>query len=273
MTNKIVVLSPHPDDVVWSLGGWLEKLSHYHLVQIVTLFDGDPEPLAEQLIKQTPKQKWRQLTDASFRRKEDSKAIASLNCHHISLGNPEAALRLVDSQFEYEEIDDIFTHGNNIASHQIISELKSQIIALLQPKDIVIAPFAIGGHTDHLITFAIAKELENRTAWYAEFPYALSLSTDQVDALCQRQKLDVEPKLYSCCWNTWITAAMQYRSQVLRLFSGRQRFTQQLAQFALQDNGIASCRIWCTRALNFANEPVSDRRKGKAFASGDETFC
>ncbi|WP_020405412.1 PIG-L deacetylase family protein [Hahella ganghwensis] len=262
--NRILILSPHPDDTVWSLGGLMHELSDRYEVVVVSLFDGDPETTAVELLNADSEHKWRQFTDAKFRRTEDAKAVRALNARLFSLEYPDAALRCSDDRFVYPSLDDLMIDISQLPNIPVPEDLKNHLAMQIDPSDIVIAPLGIGGHIDHLITLQLARSLDNPIAFYPEFPYALDLTASDISRYCSDLGLKVEPQSVHCSWSAWQAAASLYRSQVIRLFAGRQPFSDSLSRFAAQQGDTACCRIWCTASVNFATEPSSANSAGSA---------
>lgn len=266
--NRILILSPHPDDAVWSLGGLIHEFSNRQDVVVLSLFDGDPEAKAIDLLNSSQEHKWRQFTDARFRRKEDLKAVQSLNGRLLSLGYPDAALRCNDTDFLHASLDDLLVDIDQ--SHKICvpRDLRTHVTSQIEPSDIIMAPLGLGGHIDHLITREIARTLDNPIAFYPEFPYVLDTGAEDISRYCEALGLEVSEQSISCYWSPWQTAASLYRSQVIRLFVGRQAFSDALSKFADQQGDAACCRLWCTSSVNFATEPDSANKAGSACASG-----
>lgn len=262
--NRILILSPHPDDAVWSLGGLMQEFSRRYDIVVLSVFDGDPETRATVLLNSAQEHKWRQFTDAGFRRREDLKAVQSLNSHLLSMGYPDAALRCDDRDFLYSSLDNLFVDIEHSRKISVPDDLRIHVTSQIEPSDIVLAPLGLGGHIDHLITRKIAMTLDNPIAFYPEFPYALDTSAEEISRYCEALSLKVSEQPFDCPWSPWQTAASLYRSQVIRLFAGRQAFSDALSKFADQQGDAACCRLWCTASVNLATEPDSANRAGSA---------
>ncbi|QJW81910.1 PIG-L deacetylase family protein [Burkholderia glumae] len=235
---RLVLLSPHFDDAVWSLGGAVPAWCRDREVTIVTLCDGDADPAVVQRLTE-PAHRWRAFGGIAARRAEDARAAAMLGCTRIGLGHRDAALRASPTgEFECPAPDALF------AACAVPDALEARLRAWLRPDDQVIAPLGFGGHVDHCITHLLARRLPHTIAYYADFPYYApshaAMLADQVRAL----GLPATPVELECDWPAWVDASLCYRSQVIRLFGGRARFIDTLSAYA---GDTPRCRIWSTR--------------------------
>lgn len=198
----ILVLSPHPDDAVWSLGGWLARQrQNGHAVTVMTIFDGDPDTVPPQA------DAWRQASLTALRRQEDALALDHLGARRLSLGLIDAALRTdADGRFLYATPSALF-----VPLPDDLSAARDGVAAGLAatgPWDLLVAPAGFGGHVDHISVRDAAAAAMGQTYWYGEFPYA---RTGLALATSARQEVSVD-------WAIWRDAARLYHSQVRRLF-------------------------------------------------------
>ncbi len=163
-----VAVSPHLDDAVFSVGGVLALLSRTGWrVRVVTCFTAsvaDPCPfaLSTQLDKGLPAD----VDYMALRRAEDRAAqrrLGTLAPVHLPL--PEAPHR------GYRSAPELFTppRPGDTAEAQLRQLLRPH----LARADLVLAPQAIGGHVDHLLTAraAAATAPPSRTGWWRDVPY------------------------------------------------------------------------------------------------------
>jgi LmbE family N-acetylglucosaminyl deacetylase len=226
MTVHLVV-SPHPDDAIWSLGGriaaWRQAGAS---CAVVTVFDGAGT---------TPAEGWRAIADPAARVAEDRAALAVLSCERVSLGLPDAALRTSDTSggYRYAHPHRLFgpPHAEDEALVGLIAE---RLRSLLTDATIVHGPLGAGRHVDHRLTRLAVESLEGvETCWYEEFPYPLR-------AADHRGLIPRVEALEAAHVEAWFSAAQQYRSQVEALCGGpaglrdglRERVTRHAADSA-----------------------------------------
>lgn len=198
-----VVVSPHPDDAVWSLGGRLAKwVAAQEPVTVITVFDGAG--------RVDPAEPWRAVAEPRVRRAEDEDALACLGVRRISLGLADAALRTTGSQYRY-------THPRRLfgAPSPQDADLAEVLAARLRPwcaaAAEVHAPLAAGHHVDHvLVREAVARLKPARTVWYEEFPYPLR-ARDVSGLRDQHEPLSPDDL------ERWLEGAGRYASQARSL--------------------------------------------------------
>lgn len=246
MTKRIVILSPHPDDAVWSLGGAMSVWGEEADVLVVSVFDGDATAEALSLHKE-PQNRWRGAGQTALRRREDQSALDLLFCSFVGLGHRDAGLRMDSaSQFECENPDALFLPPEYQKWPDPPVTMQAQLVDLLRPDDTLVAPLALGRHIDHCVVHKLARYSGAAVCYYAEFPYLLSLTDD----LCQHMSmlgLSLQQSTIHCDWGSWLKAASRYRSQVLRMFGSHRQFAEQLADYGHSNGTDSSCLIWSTR--------------------------
>ena len=258
VAGRLVVLSPHCDDAVWSLGGALSNWSQQTKVSVVTIFDGDP-PSAKSLAPATnevgagPSIKsdgWRGAAASTLRRAEDEAALGLLHCQRVGLNLAEAAFRVLpQGGFEHESLASLV--GVPCGAHRAVSDgsLVRSLMRELRHDDTLLVPLAVGGHVDHCRVHWAARCLPHKRFYYAEFPYANPVDAARMADHLQTLELALEPIDIPCDWEPWQRAALRYRSQVLRMFGSGRRFIEELEAYVLRTGSQASCRIWSTRAM------------------------
>ncbi|AOK63859.1 PIG-L deacetylase family protein [Burkholderia ubonensis] len=241
---RLVLLSPHLDDAVWSLGGAVPAWRRDREVTIVTLCDGDAEPAVAARLTE-PAHRWRAFGGVAARRDEDARAAAMLGCARIGLGHRDAALRASpDCEFECPAPDALFAAPGGAGAPTVPDALEARLRALLRPDDQVIAPLGFGGHVDHCIAHLLARRLPHTVAYYAEFPYYAPAHAATLAEQVRALGLAAMPVALECDWPAWVDASLCYRSQVIRLFGGRARFIDALSAYA---GDTPRCLIWSTR--------------------------
>ena len=176
MTEPIdlLVLSPHLDDAILSLGALLHhRRQQGERVVVLTLATASPElplsPLAQELHRD-----WGLGDDAMARRRqEDLEACAELDLEAWHWDEPDALYRRTsDGAPLYPTLDALF--GPPVEDDPTLEHLTKRLRAL-SPATTLCAPLSIGGHIDHRLTRAAAERVFGRDlAYYEDFPYAQS---------------------------------------------------------------------------------------------------
>ncbi len=208
INNKlpVIIVSPHPDDAVLSCGELLQQLSGKINCTIITVFTkahGGPYTLsAKQFLKASGMQDGLSLYKG--RRNEDAKAQKMLGAKMINLG-------LVDAQFRRKsyktflgkiipEFDHIYPTYRwhmlkSIAPQDpAILELKKKLKLFVNKKAIILAPYGIGRHVDHILTRTVCKELFDNIIFYSDFPYSVRLDNYGKATGMQMYKLQPDMK-------------------------------------------------------------------------------
>jgi len=247
--GRVVILSPHCDDAVWSLGGAMAEWSRGTEVVVVSVFDGEP-PAEAHAIHAEAGHAWRGMNGAPLRCREDAAALDMLGCTRIGLQWPEAAFRCEPgSRFECESLASVFVGPDPDRWPMPRAEWTARLEQQLRPDDTLLVPLAVGGHVDHCLVHCSAQALPMVRYYYAEFPYLDAGRPDQLSDHAARLKLALQPVEVSCDWRLWEQASLRYRSQVLRMFGSAARFSEALAAYGSAEGSQARCRIWSTREM------------------------
>lgn len=208
--SRSILISPHPDDAIWSCGGELIRLVHAgERPLVVSVFDADASV--------TRRDNWRRIATPAMRRRENARALSEIRAEGHSMGLIDASLRTrSDGGFVYEAPESLL---GPIALHdrKQIHILSTSLSTLCRRNDIVYVPQGgADSHVDHKIVRAAAERLDRpRLRYYPDFPYA---SFEQI-----------RPERFNAGeLDTWIRVANLYRSQVLALFGGRALFSAAL---------------------------------------------
>jgi LmbE family N-acetylglucosaminyl deacetylase/glycosyltransferase involved in cell wall biosynthesis len=208
ITGEIIVLSPHPDDVAFCIGGLIQKSILRSPVHILTLF-GRSNYLRETGFQPD----WLDVTEV---RKSEEFAFASRVGVQLSyLEFPEASLRLGPS------FERIFNDDND-ADLPLLIETESVVQRRLDELNPVLlfSPLGLGGHKDHLLTRKLAQNLARKQnvplVYYEDLPYAAELAEEKlfeyvssVDPMLQPSYVPIEFELESKLNNL-----RSYQSQV-----------------------------------------------------------
>ncbi|HEX6358695.1 PIG-L family deacetylase [Actinophytocola sp.] len=225
MTARLVV-SPHPDDAVWSLGGCLARWRHAgDPVTVLTVFDGPPSgPVAG----------WRQVAEPAVRHEENRRALTTVDVLGASVGLPDAALRTGDRGPRYPRLLSLFTRPNPDDA-ALPGAIAATIRAHLAPGAALYAPLAAGNHVDHqLVRAAVETDpvLRARATWYEDIPYRLG----------PRDTTGLHPRHEPVDLSAWLTAAACYESQADALLGGVPQLRATLTERAADHGGAV--RLW-----------------------------
>ncbi|KPA92115.1 putative LmbE-like protein [Pseudomonas asplenii] len=249
LEGRLVVLSAHPDDAVWSLGSGMTGLARGRDVLLLTLFDGDATAGSTLAVGDA---RWRRFASPPLRREEDIRAAMSLGIERAGAGFDDAALRLDGrDRFAHADINALFLPARvdpALWPEPDAMQLAT-VRAMLRPADIVCAPLGIGGHVDHCLTHRLARQLDNPVCFYADFPYVGQLDEQALASHVERLGLGLVSHSCQCSWDRWLKAALMYRSQVMMLFASQARFVGALAAHAQVSQTGACCRIWSSRSM------------------------
>ncbi|MCU0490128.1 MAG: PIG-L family deacetylase [Chloroflexaceae bacterium] len=226
-------LSPHLDDVAFSVGGTLLRLvQRGWQVSLCTVFTGSVQhPVGFALRCQTDKGLPPEVDYMALRREEEHQfarlaAVTRLHC----LPYPEAPHR------GYESAAALF---NGVLPHDniwrpVASDLRRLISSVRF--DVVFAPQGLGNHVDHLhlIRAVLQANLAEKTCWYRDTPYAMRQPQARPDPRLPAELREVgvdisatlEDKLAGCC---------AYESQIGFQFGGTERLRTALPTFHQQE--------------------------------------
>jgi LmbE family N-acetylglucosaminyl deacetylase len=214
--NRLVI-SPHPDDAVWSCGGALAGwLANGDSATVVTVFDGD-----------APATQVPAATSMAQRRAEDAEALAACGAFRVGLNFVEATMRSAPDGKQ------LYPHSVAVRRrpHPADADLTGRIAKALKPyaalADVVYAPVGQGTHVDHaLARDAVAMVVEpGRLRFYGEFPYRPPAPSGLVASG------------HAVHFGRWLRDALRYRSQVVAMFGGTLPFARALSQHAERARG------------------------------------
>ncbi|MEJ2863191.1 PIG-L deacetylase family protein [Actinomycetospora flava] len=167
--SRIVAVSPHLDDAVFSAGGTLARLAAAgHDVLVVTVFTGSvAAPTGFALACQTDKGLAPDVDYMALRRDEDAAALARLGVRGEHLGLLEAPHRGYDSPAAL--------FAGRRAGDDVAGAAGDAVREHVAAADLVLAPQAVGDHVDHQVVTAVVAGLADpdRTAWWRDTPYAV----------------------------------------------------------------------------------------------------
>ncbi|MEU8551307.1 PIG-L family deacetylase [Streptomyces roseoverticillatus] len=248
-----VVLAPHADDAVWSVGGRLARwAAEGRRTTVVTVFAGPAEGPAD--VSGT----WREAADPRVRRAEDAAACAELGAVLVPLGFTDAALRTAAGGFLYSAPRRLLG-PRHPADARLLEEVRAALGPLCAGPVTVHAPLAAGGHVDHrLVREAVEALVPGRTVWYEDFPYRLR-GRDHAGLLPRAEPLPAGAV------ERWMSAAGRYASQARAHFGSVPALREALLARARGhgDGGDADgCRLADRHWLPAAGGPPARTAEG-----------
>ncbi|MBP0445884.1 PIG-L family deacetylase [Roseomonas sp. SSH11] len=170
-----LALSPHLDDAAFSAGGALARMAaEGWQVVVATLFTATvPGPKGFALACQTDKGIPPEADYMAMRRAEDEAACAALGARALHLPLREAPHR------GYNDASTLFGCPRSCdTAHLDAADVIRALLPELRP-DLLLAPQAIGGHVDHVLTVRALQilGLPLPILWWRDFPYATRADT------------------------------------------------------------------------------------------------
>jgi LmbE family N-acetylglucosaminyl deacetylase len=204
--RPVLALSPHPDDIAFSVGGLLRWLAARTDITLVTVFTRNV--WVPNLEVSEPDEE----TVSRLRQAEDVRYCERVGVHRVPLGLPDAGLR---------GYDDLTERLAPRAEAEVAAAVREALAALLPDRGALLCPLGLGGHVDHGIVRDAALAVETGTArhvaFYEDLPYARHLDdaeiaahAGRVDAAARPHRFDLAPPL----WRRKLEDLAVYRTQV-----------------------------------------------------------
>lgn len=202
---KYIFLSPHLDDAALSCGGLINMfVRERNEVEVFTIFTGVPDQIenitqVQKIFKVYSLAQAKQLF--RMRKYEDIKAMTELK---------------VNDFYHFDFLDMPFRNEVNLKP--LVQNIVLEIAPKIQKGDIVISPYAIGSHVDHMIVRKVAESIA-MPIYYADVPYVMNFREEWK----QLQKIQ-RPEYYQLSkddFRSWKRSVSNYISQLDSLFSKR----------------------------------------------------
>jgi len=234
-----VYLSPHFDDAIYSCGAAIwQQIQAGELVEIWTICAGDPPttrpltPFASLLHA-----RWGLTEQAVTARKaEDAAACALVGATSRRFDIPDCIYRHHPLSGEpiVQDEQGLWSFGPH-PEPWLVEELAHSLSLELQPEAQVVAPLAIGDHTDHRLVRFAAQAL-NRPLWYyPDAPYAMRVPDAGTFYASARQV--TPPVLSAAALAIWQEAAAAYASQLSTFWPDRSALDAAYESFDRQGGG------------------------------------
>lgn len=218
--QRICIVAPHPDDEILGCGGLIQQLdaAGFEIV-IIAVTNGTASHPQSQIYHPTDLNKIRPL--------ESKNAWQSLD---LKQPLQRIALELQDGQ---------------VAQQQ--NQLKTQLLAIMQPNDVFVCTFEHDGHPDHEVTGQVVKEIANTQhrpylqvliwAWHwaipqdTRIPWQSALRLDLSEAQLQRKAEAIQ------CFQSQINADESIPQAAILSTDAIQRILQPWEVY-LNENGL-----------------------------------
>jgi LmbE family N-acetylglucosaminyl deacetylase len=200
--SRILLLSPHADDIAYSVGGIVALLGTRAEIQLLTVF-GRSGWTCSQVLRGMS-------VDAvsALREREDRAYCERRRIDYAPFSYPDSSTMGYDDATELASAPD---HDPRTAD---IVERIGKFVACNSPQ-IVLAPCGLGGHVDHRIVRSAAQALDEvAVLFYEDIPYSAALSLTALNRLLANESLvpamtiDIESVVRDKCDDMW-----SYRSQ------------------------------------------------------------
>lgn len=221
MNNRIktILVSPHSDDIAYSIGGSLLQDFFMKPVLMVTVFTRS---------NYSPNIKTNDIEISSkIRQSEDIEFINKVKIDYQSFQFSEPPLRGYSHNNMFE--------CNNPALDPIYSEVYNSLRKLIKsyPCELIVAPIGLGNHIDHImicdICHKISRENNIKIIFYEDLPYALWVTLNQIKMRAnsitsglQPVKIDITPEFNDKYNNIKLYKSQRWIFQILiKLYSLR----------------------------------------------------
>jgi LmbE family N-acetylglucosaminyl deacetylase len=207
---KTLLVSPHSDDIAFSIGGTVLQNIFVKPLLLVTIFSiSDYSPCAK---ISTPEK----IT--KIRRLEDIKFAEKIKIEFQSLDFSEPVLRGYSRK-------DIFANNNPFSDpiYKDVYFTLSNLIKLYH-LEMIVAPLGLGNHIDHIIASnicrRIAKENNIRIVFYEDLHYASRLTLKQIKVITNSISPDLQPRKIDITnvFNDKIENIKLYKTQTFRIY-------------------------------------------------------
>jgi LmbE family N-acetylglucosaminyl deacetylase len=174
---KVLMLSPHCDDIPLSLGGSLLAGEWGGEVHAVVIFS---------VSRYSLKNGWNNEVEAqtAVRNEEERRASAAAGYTVEFLGFPEPGVRQ-----GYAQVTDIFNPDLSFDPDPVWPGVRGRLMELLAGESgLVVSPLGIGNHIDHRMVAACFREVADASprwtpAFYEDLPYAARFSSRDIRKL------------------------------------------------------------------------------------------
>jgi LmbE family N-acetylglucosaminyl deacetylase len=240
---RIVYLSPHLDDAIFSCGGIIaHQVEKGNDVEVWSIFTADPPTDKLTTFAKILHKRWgKQGSPYELRRLEDEEACRFLGVKSRHFNFPDCIYRYYDSDRSplVRKTSDLFKPVREPEKY-LEDRIQSGVISNLLTYDLVILPLGAGGHIDHKLICQLGKSLKNEKTFYPDFPYSGKLDSIEglnlpADASATRFDLDIQKIEH------WKKAAGLYQSQISSFWKSTDALYNAIERYAVSR---ISCTLW-----------------------------
>ena len=234
--KKILIVSPHLDDAVLSLGDFIYKnINNGNKVDVLTIFSGTvPKEDLSEAAKKFHSNCFLDENSMKYRKEEDKKSHDFLGCTSYYLDLPECLYRKNKGSYLYPELSNIYHLEDN--DKEILDTLYNELNKYVYKYDEVYAPMGLGGHADHLaVNKSITKLYKNmkfNLFFYEEVAYVCyyyrKRKTSNWGDNLKYKYIDITDKEF----NHGLDAILIYRSQLNILWKNLNQLLDDLNVFS-----------------------------------------
>jgi hypothetical protein len=184
--NRAVLLSPHIDDVPFSLGAALMD-GRFPCATIVNIFSVSRSSFDDDDVGRV----------TSARRIEDQRFFQNIShpIERLYLNRLDAPLRLAITD------DDVCAVSPSASDEGEVNSIRRLLDAIRPGRALLIAPLALGGHVDHVVVHraACAAALDGwRVAFYEDAPYAFDLRLENIQRVADEASAQLGCRFEPC---------------------------------------------------------------------------
>lgn len=202
MGRRVLLLSPHADDVAYSIGGLVARLSRRSDLCLMTVFGYSGWALPQAGGGQST------ATISLVREREDRAYCARRGIDYQHLECPDSFVMGYDTAMELS-----MGTAADLRTEDVV-DLVGHAVTCWGPH-LVLAPSGLGGHIDHQIVRRAADSLHHLDVlYYEDLPYSASLPLPELErqlttqGLTRAMTVDIDSVLQCKCQDMW-----GYRSQ------------------------------------------------------------
>jgi LmbE family N-acetylglucosaminyl deacetylase len=223
---RVLLLSPHADDIAYSIGGTVALVSQCVEFHMLTIFGRSKWALQNVEYGQS-------IDILSNLRAEEDRMYCKRR------GIQYAALSFLDSAgMGYSEINELRFGALEDSRTRAVADLLVKQVSILAP-DMVITPAGVGGHVDHCIVRCAAERLRDvKILYYEDVPYgALQNLQTLEEQLCLQGLepavvVDIGSVLSVKCEDMWSYCSQTRASDVEQMLNHARRIGPGVDRYA-----------------------------------------
>jgi LmbE family N-acetylglucosaminyl deacetylase len=228
---RILLLSPHADDIAYSVGGIVALLCARAEIQLMTVFGRSGWTCSQALSEMS-------LDTVSALRDSEDRAYC------VRRGIDFAPFDYPDSfTVGYDDARELTTTPDHDPRTADVVERIGDFVAR-HPPQVVLAPCGIGGHVDHRIVRTAAQALDGTDVFfYEDIPYSAGLPLAGLNRQLADQNLapamtiDIESVVQDKCDDMWSYRSQTTEAAVAAMLMHAGRVGADAARYAE--------RLWC----------------------------